>query len=165
MIVLTLVDKQVTEAVHAKGCFIFLQLWALGRVADPTVLASKDPPLPHVSSSPTALSDSVSTPRALSISEIHEYVGFYAKAASNAVHRAGFDGVEIHGANGYLIDQFLQEVCNKREDKYGGSIAGRALFAFEVVRAVIDEVGARRTGFRVSPWSYFQGYIHIFSHR
>ena len=115
------------------------------------------PPLPYVSSSPTALSYKSDTPRALSVPEIEEYVGLYAKAASNAVHRAGFDGVEIHGANGYLVDQFLQDVCNKREDEYGGSVEGRTRFALQIVRAVVDAVGAERTALRVSPWGHFQG--------
>lgn len=87
--------------------------------------------------------------------EIQEYVDLYATAAQNAI-RAGFDGVEIHGANGYLIDQFLQDTCNKRTDVYGGSIENRCRFALDVVDVVVRAIGADRVGFRVSPWSPFQ---------
>ena len=86
-----------------------------------------------------------------------DYVQTYAKAAANAVLRANFDGVEIHGANGYLIDQFIQDVSNNRTDEYGGSIENRARFALEIVDAVVKEVGADRTGIRFSPWSTFAG--------
>ena len=89
--------------------------------------------------------------------EIKEYVGLYATAASNAVHGAGFDGVEIHGANGYLVDQFIQDVSNKRTDEYGGSIEKRARFALEVIDAIVAKIGAEKTGIRLSPWNTFQG--------
>ncbi len=81
----------------------------------------------------------------------------YATAASNAVHGAGFDGVEIHGANGYLVDQFIQEVTNKRTDEYGGSIEKNAKFALEVIDAVVGKIGAEKTGIRLSPWGAFNG--------
>lgn len=96
------------------------------------------------------------TPRALSETEIHEWIADYAQAARNAI-AAGFDGVEIHGANGYLIDQFIQDTCNKREDAWGGSVEKRGRFAVEVARAVVEAVGADRTGIRLSPWGTFQG--------
>ena len=89
--------------------------------------------------------------------EIQEYIQLYAKAAANAVHRAGFDGVEVHGANGYLIDQFLQTTSNKRTDEYGGSVENRCRFALEIVDAVIKEVGAEKTGMRLSPWGQTNG--------
>ena len=89
--------------------------------------------------------------------EIKEYVQFYATAASNAVHKAGFDGVEIHNANGYLPDQFLQDVSNNRTDEYGGSIENRARFGLEVIDAVTKAVGEKIVGIRFSPWSEFQG--------
>jgi NADPH2 dehydrogenase len=95
-------------------------------------------------------------PRALTTDEIKEYVATYAAAAKNAI-RAGFDGVEIHGANGYLIDQFIQDVTNERTDEYGGSIENRARFALEITDAVVEAVGAERTGFRISPWGVFNG--------
>ena len=146
---------QVTEAVHEKGSFVFLQLWALGRAAQTEVLA-KENNSPYVSASPIPLPGKPDIPRALTTEEIKEYVATYVAAAQNAI-RAGFDGVEIHGANGYLIDQFLQDVTNQRTDEYGGSIENRARFALEVTDAVVEAVGAERTGFRISPWGEFNG--------
>ncbi|KAH7904806.1 hypothetical protein BJ138DRAFT_1165918 [Hygrophoropsis aurantiaca] len=148
--------KEITAAVHAKGSFIYLQLWALGRAADESVLANQVPPSPYISSSPITLSGHNNPARELTTAEIRAYVQTYATAASNAVHKAGFDGVEIHGANGYLIDQFLQDVSNLRTDEYGGSVENRAKFALEVVDAVVDAVGAAKTGIRLSPWGLFQ---------
>lgn len=89
--------------------------------------------------------------------EIKEYISSYATAAANAVYGAGFDGVEIHGANGYLIDQFLQDVSNKRTDEYGGSVENRVRFALDVVDAVVTKVGAEKVGLRLSPWGSFGG--------
>lgn len=89
--------------------------------------------------------------------EIREYIQWFTSAASNAVHRAGFDGVEIHGANGFLVDQFIQDVSNQRTDKYGGSIENRARFALEVIDAVSAAVGETKVGLRISPWSGYQG--------
>ncbi|KAI0342408.1 NADH:flavin oxidoreductase/NADH oxidase [Trametopsis cervina] len=146
--------KPVVEAVHAKGSFIYLQLWALGRAAEPTVL-EKEGPYPYVSASDVALEGKPFPPRPLTIDEVQRFVQLYATAASNAVHGAGFDGVEIHGANGYLIDQFTQDVTNKRTDDYGGSIEKRARFALEVVDAVVEKIGAGKTGIRLSPWGTF----------
>lgn len=149
--------EKVTDAVHAKGSFIFLQLWALGRVAEPTIL-KQEGDFDVVGPSPIPLTsnkDSV-TPRELTVAEIKEYVQLYAKAARNAIE-AGFDGVEIHGANGYLVDQFLQSESNQRTDEYGGSIENRIRFPLEVVDAVVKAVGVERTGVRLSPWSKFQG--------
>lgn len=140
---------------HAKGSFIFAQLWALGRVAEPSILKGEGD-FDVVSASPIPSSNESVTPRELSIAEIKEYVQLYAKAARNAIE-AGFDGVEIHGANGYLLDQFLQSVSNNRTDEYGGSIENRIRFPLEVVDAVVKAVGAERTGVRISPWSEFQG--------
>ncbi|KAG6828462.1 hypothetical protein H0H92_007871 [Tricholoma furcatifolium] len=151
--------KEITDAVHANGSFIFVQLWALGRAAEPAVLASYDPsaPYPFVGASDKPLSSNPAiSPRGLTVDEIQEYVSWYARAAHNAVHRAGFDGVEVHGANGYLIDQFLQDTSNTRTDDYGGSVEKRSQFALEVVDAVVKAVGPERTGIRLSPWSLFQ---------
>ncbi|CAG8124000.1 unnamed protein product [Penicillium olsonii] len=146
--------KEVTDAVHAKGSYIYMQLWAHGRVGIPDILKASGNEL--VSSSPTPVSEEAQTPRALSESEIHEWIADYAQAARNAI-TAGFDGVEIHGANGYLIDQFTQDTCNKRTDAWGGSVERRGKFAVEVTRAVVEAIGADRTGIRLSPWSTFQG--------
>ncbi|KAH0263059.1 NADH:flavin oxidoreductase/NADH oxidase family protein, partial [Aureobasidium melanogenum] len=103
------------------------------------------------------MSDNSPKPRPLTEEEIQIFIKDYANAAKNAVEGAGFDGVEIHGANGYLIDQFTQDTCNKRTDKWGGSIENRTRFALEVTKAVVDAVGADKTGIRLSPWSPFQG--------
>ena len=99
----------------------------------------------------------MSTINAYSPSEIKAYVAAWAQAARNAVFGAGFDGVEIHGANGYLIDQFTQDTSNTRTDEYGGSIENRCRFALEVVGAVCEAIGESKTGLRLSPWSRFQG--------
>jgi NADPH2 dehydrogenase len=148
--------KRVTAAVHEKKSFIYLQLWALGRAADPTQLKKELGESAKVVSASNIPFEGGATPTALTEEEIKEYIGLYAQAAKNAVE-AGFDGVEIHGANGYLIDQFLQDVSNDRTDAWGGSIENRARFGLEVSKAVIAAVGAERTGIRMSPFSPFQG--------
>lgn len=96
--------------------------------------------------------------------EIKQYVQDYAAAAFKAVDGAGFDGVEIHGAHGFLIDQFLQDISNDRTDEYGGSIENRARFGLEVIDAVVKKVGAEKTGIRLSPWSRAQGNLKVLSH-
>ena len=97
------------------------------------------------------------SPRTLTEVEIEDYVAGYAKAATNAVYGTGFDGVEIHGANGYLVDQFLQTTSNQHIDRWGGDEEGRTRFAREIVDAVVDAVGPERVSIRISPWSSFQG--------
>lgn len=89
--------------------------------------------------------------------EIQEYIQLFAKAAADSVDKAGFDGVEIHVANGFLLDQFVQDVSNNRTDEYGGSIENRSRFPLEVADAVVKAIGAKKTGIRFSPWSEFQG--------
>ncbi|KAF7365615.1 NADH:flavin oxidoreductase/NADH oxidase [Mycena venus] len=149
--------KEVVNSVHANGSFIFLQLVALGRSASPAVLKAEDPTFAFVSASDIpAAEDAQEKPRPLTAAEIQEYVGLYAQAAKNAME-AGFDGVEIHDANGCLLDQFLQDVSNNRTDAYGGSVENRARFPLEVVKAVTDAVGENRTGIRFSPWSPYGG--------
>jgi NADPH2 dehydrogenase len=147
--------------VHKNGSFIFLQLQALGRTASPDVL-QEEGGYPHVAPSPIPLNKSPSltpppVPRALTVEEIGEYVQLYATAARNAVLGAGFDGVEIHSANGYLPDQFLQSNSNQRSDFYGGSVENRMRFALEVTEAIVKAVGANRVGIRLSPWTTYQG--------
>jgi N-ethylmaleimide reductase len=151
--------KKVTKAVHEKGGRIFLQLWHVGRVSHSSY---HDDILP-VAPSAIALSGEVytyggmkpyETPHALSVEEIQSTVADYVQGAKNAIE-AGFDGVEIHGANGYLIDQFLRDGTNKREDAYGGSIENRSRFLLQIVEAVIGEIGADRTGVRLSPSGTF----------
>ncbi|PHH74431.1 hypothetical protein CDD83_4573 [Cordyceps sp. RAO-2017] len=150
--------RQVTDAVHANRSSIFLQLWALGRAANAETLR-RDGGHDVVSAGdvPMAADGAAAVPRPLREDEIAEYVADYARAAANAVHEAGFDGVEIHAANGYLVDQFLQDVSNNRSDGWGGSVEARARFALEVTAAVVAAVGADRTAIRLSPWSTFQG--------
>ena len=154
--------RRVTDAVHARGGRIFAQLWHTGRAAHPSFLAPEHQDV--VSASPVAIEGEVwtpagrvpyATPRALTLDEIPRYVAAYADAARNAI-AAGFDGVEVHGANGYLLDQFLRDGSNQRTDAYGGPVENRARLLLEVTRAVADAVGAERVGVRVSPFNPFQ---------
>ena len=147
--------KKITTAVHENEGIIFMQLWHVGRISDPIFLNGDLPVAP----SAIAPSGHVSlvrpekpyvTPRALETSEIAKIVHDYKKAAMNA-KLAGFDGVEIHSANGYLLDQFLQDGVNKRTDQYGGSIENRARFLLEVTDAVIEIWGAERVGIHLAP--------------
>lgn len=146
--------KRVTDAVHARGSYIFLQLWALGRAAFPDVIEGEG--YSYTAPSPIGLSDRPKVPRALTISEIKQLREDYVQSALKAIE-AGFDGIEIHGANGYLLDQFLQDVSNQRTDEYGGSIENRARFPLEVIQAIVDAIGEKRVGYRISPWGEFQG--------
>ncbi|WPC04234.1 alkene reductase [Pseudomonas benzenivorans] len=147
--------SNITKAVHAHGGKIVLQLWHVGRISDPLYLGGELPVAPsaiaakgHVSLV-RPLKDYV-TPRALETEEIADIVEAYRLGAENA-KAAGFDGVEIHGANGYLLDQFLQNSTNKRSDRYGGSIENRARLLLEVTDAAIDVWGAGRVGVHLSP--------------
>lgn len=147
--------KPVTERVHAAGGRIFLQLWHMGRVSHPDFL---DGALPVGPSAVAAAGDthtasgkkSYVTPRALDTAELPGIVDDYRKATQNAL-RAGFDGVEIHAANGYLLDQFLRDGSNQRGDEFGGSIENRMRFPLDVAKAVAEVAGAGRTGIRISP--------------
>ncbi|WOO83151.1 Flavin oxidoreductase hxnT [Vanrija pseudolonga] len=146
--------KETTDAVHKKGGLIFLQLWALGRVANPKLV----PTVWAVSGNkPFSRSDNIPTPvTQLAAADIDRFVGHYRQAALNAIE-AGFDGVEIHGANGYLVDQFLQPVSNDRTDEYGGSLENRLRFPLRVLNAVSQAIGPERVGIRASPFGEFQG--------
>ncbi|EPQ51534.1 FMN-linked oxidoreductase [Gloeophyllum trabeum ATCC 11539] len=141
--------KKVTAAVHAKGSYIYAQLWALGRASDAAAMERLG--LPYVSASDLPLPGQTAVPRPLTREEIHEYAQLYAQAARNAVE-AGFDGIEVHGANGYLVDQFLQDVTNRRTDEYGGSVENRSRFALEVLTAIVKAIGEKKTAIRLSPW-------------
>lgn len=145
--------RQVSDAVHAKGCYIVCQLWALGRAAQPEILARTGHKV--VSASNIAMSPESSKPEPLSESGIRSFIDNYATAAMNA-STAGFDSVEIHGTNGYLCDQFLQDVSNIRTDSWGGSIENRAWFGVRVADAVAKAIGPHRVCYRMSPWSPFQ---------
>ncbi len=153
--------KQVTEAVHSQDGKIFLQLWHSGRVGHPSLLNGELPVAPSAIAAEGTLHTplgkvNIETPRALEIHEIPEIVEQFRKAAENAM-AAGFDGVELHGAFGYLIDQFLQDGSNQRHDEYGGSIENRARFLLEVVAGVSSVWGANRVGIKLSPSNTFYG--------
>lgn len=147
--------KKVTDAVHAKGGIIFSQLWHVGRVSHPMFL-NGDTPVAPSAVKPSGHINHVrplkefETPRALATSEVVELVQKYKQAAINA-KKAGFDGVELHAANGYLVDQFLQEKTNLRADKYGGSIENRARFLLEITDALIEVYGTGRVGVHLAP--------------
>ncbi|KAF9048311.1 NADH:flavin oxidoreductase/NADH oxidase [Hymenopellis radicata] len=145
--------KKIVDTVHAEGSFIFCQLWATGRCARPEILRAQG--LPYVSASDVKHPERSCAPRPLTVEEVGEYVRLYAVAADNAVNKAGFDGIEIHGANGYLPDQFLKDVTNRRTDEYGSSIENRARFLLDIIGAVSQAVGIERTAVRLSPWDRF----------
>lgn len=147
--------KLVTDAVHANHSLIFLQLWHVGRISDPLYLNGELPVAPsaiqpagHVSLV-RPIKDFV-TPRALTLDEIQQVVANFKQGAVNA-KAAGFDGVHVHAANGYLLDQFLQDSTNKRDDQYGGSIENRARLLLEVVDACIDVWGKDRVAVHLAP--------------
>ncbi|GLY84464.1 alkene reductase [Actinoallomurus iriomotensis] len=152
--------RPVTAAVHANGGRIFAQIMHGGRVSHPDTIGTR----PVGPSAVPAAGDVFTpagprpapTPRALETAEVPEHAASYARAARRAVE-AGFDGVELHGANGYLISQFLSSNANLRTDRYGGSVAGRIRFAVEAVSATVDAVGGARTGIRLSPGGTFWG--------
>ncbi|WP_159007878.1 alkene reductase [Bradyrhizobium sp. S69] len=157
--------REVVDAVHAKGGIIFLQLWHVGRVSHSSLQPGGVLPVaPSAVAIPAELKTSTAdgqvvsyeTPRALETSEIPGIVEAYRQGAANAL-KAGFDGVEIHGANGYLIEQFLQSHTNLRTDQYGGSIENRTRFLMEVTKAVIEVWGADRVGVRLSPYGVANG--------
>jgi len=147
--------RQVTEAVHEKGGRIFMQLWHVGRISHPVYLHGKDPVAPSAVRPRGFVSrlrprQPFVTPRALETAEVRGTVEAYRKGAENA-KAAGFDGVEIHGANGYLPDQFLQDSTNLRTDEYGGSLENRARFMLEITDAAISVWGAGRVGMHLAP--------------
>ncbi|KAG2197138.1 hypothetical protein INT46_003365 [Mucor plumbeus] len=146
--------KKVTEAVHKKGAFIYLQLWHSGRTGKKALHPHQEQVVSASAITATGvdiLGENFETPRALEITEIHEIVQDFRQAAINAVEKAGFDGVEIHTAFGYLLDQFINTSSNKRTDEYGGSIENRCRFTLQVTKAIVDAIGAEKTGIRVSP--------------
>ena len=148
--------RRVTDAVHAEGGRIVVQLWHVGRISHVSLQPNGQPPVSSTArraETKTFLRDGfvpVSTPRALRTDEIPAVVAQYRDAARHAMD-AGFDGVEVHGANGYLIDQFLRDSINDRTDAYGGAIGNRTRLLLEVMQAVVGEIGGGRTGLRLSP--------------
>ncbi|WP_163132221.1 alkene reductase [Agarivorans sp. Alg241-V36] len=161
--------KQVTEAVHAKGGTIFAQLWHVGRVTHPDNINGEQP----ISSSAIKAENvkvfidngsdepgfvDVVTPREMSQQDIDEVIQQFRQAALNAI-AAGFDGIELHAANGYLINQFIDSESNQRSDQYGGSLANRLRFLDEVVAAMVDAIGAERVGVRLAPLTTLNGTV------
>src|SRR5580704_6512654 len=152
--------KLVTDAVHAAGGRIFLQLWHVGRISHPSLQPGGAPPVAPSAIAPAGQAMTREgmkpfvTPRALETNEIPGIVEDYRRGARNA-KAAGFDGVELNGANGYLIDQFLRDGANRRTDRYGGSTQNRARFLIEVTEALVGEWGADRVGVRLSPTNPF----------
>ncbi|MGB3311642.1 MAG: alkene reductase [Nodosilinea sp.] len=152
--------QKVTEAVHAKGGRIFLQLWHVGRISHPSLQPNGATPVAPSAIQPQG--DAMTyegmqrfvTPRGLELDEIPGIVEQYRQAAKNALE-AGFDGVEVHGANGYLLDQFLRDGSNHRTDAYGGPVENRARLLLEVTEAVVEVFGGQRVGVRLSPSSTF----------
>jgi N-ethylmaleimide reductase len=147
--------EAVTKAVHEAGGKIVIQLWHVGRISHTSLLGGASPVAPSAvpAKAQTYIASGfgdVSPPRALEIDEIRQIVRDYGTAAKNSIE-AGFDGVEIHAANGYLIDQFLRDGANQRTDEYGGSIDNRVRFLNEVMDEVVAAIGADRTGIRLSP--------------
>jgi N-ethylmaleimide reductase len=156
--------REVVDAVHAKGGLIFLQLWHVGRVSHSSfhgALPVAPSAVPITGNGMMAMTadgkmEPYETPRALETAEVADVVDAFRQAAANAL-KAGFDGVEIHGANGYLIEQFLQSHTNLRTDQYGGSIANRTRLLMEITQAAIDVWGANRVGVRLSPYGVANG--------
>ncbi len=152
--------KLVTDAVHAAGGRIFLQLWHVGRISHPSLQPGGALPVAPSAIAPAGQAMTREgmkpfvTPRALDIAEIAGIVEDYRRGAANA-RAAGFDGVELHAANGYLVDQFLRDSTNRRTDRYGGSATNRARFLVEVMEAIVGEWGAERVGVRLAPTNPF----------
>ncbi|XP_054793011.1 12-oxophytodienoate reductase 1-like [Prosopis cineraria] len=151
--------KPIVDAVHAKGGIFFCQIWHTGRVSNSGLQPNGQAPISCTDKglTPQIQSDSIDVeqytpPRRLSADEIPQIINEFRLAARNAVE-AGFDGVEIHGAHGYLLDQFMKDQVNDRTDEYGGTLENRCRFPLEVVKAVADEIGAERVGVRLSPFA------------
>ena len=148
--------RRVTDKVHAKGGKIVVQLWHVGRISHVSLLPNGQPPVSSTARRANGKTftakgfEDVSEPRALRLDELPRVVADYVHAARNAI-AAGFDGVEVHGANGYLLEQFLRDSINDRTDAYGGPKENRVRLLLEVMRAIADEIGAQRTGLRLSP--------------
>lgn len=149
--------RKITDAVHAAGGKMVLQLWHVGRVSHSEFQPNQVLPvapsaiaIPGEGYTPSGMKKPYETPRALETAEIPGIIAAYVQGAKNSI-AAGFDGVEIHGANGYLIDQFMRDGSNHRTDQYGGSLENRTRLLMEVVEAVTAAVGAERTGLRISP--------------
>lgn len=151
--------RKVTDAVHAKGGYIFCQIWHTGRTSPASFRGGQQPwsssHLPMSGKYMDGTTCAENPPRAMTVDEIHATIREFGAASKRAIE-AGFDGVEIHGANGYLIDQFLHDNVNIRNDEYGGTIENRVKFPLEVISEVSKAIGNEKVGIRLSPYNYFQ---------
>lgn len=169
--------RRVTDAVHARGGLLVAQLWHTGRASSTAMrggggqahlqqqcqpVSSSDMPMGGGACYLDGTQCADDPPRPLTVDEIRDLTAAWAAAARRAVEEAGFDGVEIHGANGYLLDQFLHDNVNRRTDAYGGCVENRCRFPLEVIAAVSEAVGPERVGIRLSPYNYFQVCPHVF---
>lgn len=146
--------RKIIEAVHAKGSFFFQQIWGMGRASSPEYMAKRG--FPYRSSGAVAMEGVETVPRAMTEEEIQQTIQDFVATSKRAIE-AGADGVEIHSAHGYLLDQFLSDSVNQRTDKWGGSIENRARLTLEVVKAVVEAIGAEKVAIRFSPYAGFQG--------
>ncbi|KAF5942127.1 hypothetical protein HYC85_019769 [Camellia sinensis] len=153
--------KPIVDAVHAKGGIFFCQIWHVGRVSNQGFQPNGQAPISSIDKSlaPQIRANGVdvaqfSPPRKLRTDEIPAIVNDFRLAARNAME-AGFDGIEIHGAHGYLVDQFLKDQINDRTDKYGGSLENRCRFALDIIEAIVNEIGADKVGIRLSPFANY----------
>lgn len=150
--------KEVVKAVHAKDGFIFCQLNHLGRAFVPEAISSTEQ---VYSSSDIPISGEgkgfkYSKPKAMDLEDMKNAISDFVNGADNAINKCGFDGIELHGANGYLLDQFIRDNINVRTDEFGGSIENRCKFPLMVLDAVIEKIGSKKVGYRISPWDIFQ---------
>ena len=158
--------RMVTDLVHSRGGLIFLQLFHCGRISHPSLQPKGAPPLAPSAIKPEGEAMTYEgpspfvTPRALETEEIHGIIDQFSQGAENAL-AANFDGVEIHGANGYLLDQFLRDGTNQRTDQYGGTIENRARFLLEVTKEVVNVLGQGRVGVHISPGNPFNERMNI----
>ncbi|KAJ3496024.1 hypothetical protein NLG97_g2970 [Lecanicillium saksenae] len=144
--------RDIVDAVHAKGCYMYCQISAFGRAASPDAAKAEG----FTIKGPSAIAaEGYSTPEEMTAEDIKYTIDAFAQAAKNA-RLAGFDGVEIYAANGFLLDEFIQDVSNQRTDAYGGSIENRNRLAVQVTQAVADTIGKERVGIKISPWSTYQ---------
>ncbi|KAI9172545.1 Chanoclavine-I aldehyde reductase easA [Paramyrothecium foliicola] len=145
--------KDIVTTVHDKGCFIWCQLWAGGRASNPELARSNGGRFASASAVPVS-PENAEIPNEMTEEEIQNCIDDFTQAARNAMD-AGFDGIEVHAGNGYIVDQFLQDTCNKRTDRWGGSVENRSRFCLELMKSITSAIGPERSAVRFSPWSDF----------
>lgn len=146
--------KKITDAVHRRGSHMFLQVMAMGRMADPSEAEKEG--FAIVGASPIPWMEGAIVPRAMTVEDIARMVRQFGTAAAKAME-AGFDGIELLAGNGMMVEQFMQDVTNHRDDQYGGSVENRARLTAEILQAMVDAAGSERVGIRLSPWSVYLG--------